>query len=99
MSKDKMSLAQAMGITRTVIRPREESDIQLREDRIGKYFKKYLNRFVFAEFSDEFLARNKAGDIMKGVPVPLRKEEIKDFAGGEGIPMLVIGENMAWVMG
>ena len=43
MSKDKMSLAQAMGITRTVIRPREESDIQLREDRIGKYFKKYLD--------------------------------------------------------
>lgn len=99
MSKEKMSLAQAMGITRTVIRSREKSDIQLREDRIGKYFKKYLNRFVFAEFSDEFLARNKAGDIMKGVPVPLRKEEIKDFAGGEGIPMLVIGENMAWVMG
>ena len=31
-----------MGITRTVVRPREESDIQLREDRIGRYFKKYL---------------------------------------------------------
>ena len=34
MSKEKMSIAQAMGITRTVIRPREESDIQIREDRI-----------------------------------------------------------------
>ena len=51
MSKEKKSIAQNMGITRTVIRPREECDIQLREDRIGKYFKKYLNKFVFVEFS------------------------------------------------
>ena len=99
MSKEKMSIAQAMGITRTVVRSREESDIQIREDRIGKYFKKYLNKFVFAEFSDEFLAKTKGGEIMKGVPVPLRKKEIKDFAGGDGISMLVLGENMAWVMG
>lgn len=99
MSKDRMSIAQAMGITRTVIRAREESDIQLREDRIGKYFKKYLNKFVFAEFSPEFLAKIKGGEKMKGVPVPLRKKEIKDFAGGDGISMLVLAENMAWVMG
>ena len=99
MSNEKMSIAQAMGITRTVIRPREESDIQIREDRIGKYFKKYLNKFVFVEFSDEFLAKTKGGEIMRGVPVPLRKKEIKDFAGGDGISMLVLGENMAWVMG
>ena len=48
MSKEKRSIAQNLGITRTVVRPREESDIQIREDRIGKYFRKYLNRFVFA---------------------------------------------------
>ena len=39
MSKEKKNLAQAMGIARTVVRHREESDIQLREDRIGKYFR------------------------------------------------------------
>ena len=99
MSKEKKSIAQSMGITRTVIRPREESDIQLREDRIGKYFRKYLNRFVFVEFSEEFMNRSKAGALMRGVPIPLRKKEIKDFAGGDGIPMLVLAENMAWVMG
>ena len=88
-----------MGITRTVIRPREECDIQLREDRIGKYFRKYLNKFVFVEFSEEFMQKSKAGDLMRGVPIPLRKKEIKDFAGGEGIDMLVLAENMAWVMG
>ena len=96
MSKEKMNLAQAMGITRTVIRTREESDIQLREDRIGKYFKKYLNKFVFVEFSEEFMKKSKAEELMKGVPIPLRKKEIKEFAGGEGIDMLVLAENMAW---
>lgn len=99
MSKEKKNIAQIMGITRTVVRPREESDIQLREDRIGKYFRKYLNKFVFAEFSDEFMKKSKAGDLMRGVPIPLRKKEIKEFAGGAGIDMLVLAENMAWVMG
>ena len=75
MSKEKMNLAQAMGITRTVIRTREESDIQLREDRIGKYFKKYLNKFVFVEFSEEFMKKSKAEELMKGVPIPLRKRK------------------------
>lgn len=97
--KEDMSLLQAMGITRTVVRPREECDIQLREDRIGRYFRKYLNKFVFVEFSPEFMAKSKAGSLMKGVPIPLRKKEVKDFAGGEGIDFLVIAENMAWVMG
>ena len=35
-------------------------DIQLRDDRIGKYFRKYLNRFIFAEFSEDFINKSKA---------------------------------------
>lgn len=99
MAKEKKSIAQGMGITRTVIRPWEERDIQLREDRVGKYFRKYLNKFIFAEFSEEFLAKTKYPDLMRGVPIPLRKKEVKEFAGGEGIDFLVLAENMAWVMG
>ena len=95
----KMSLAQRMGIKRTVVRPSEETDIQLREDRIGRYFRKYLDRFVFVEFSDEFLERSKVKDIMKGIPIPLRKQDIKKFSGGSGLEPALIGENMAWVMG
>ena len=98
-NEEKRTLLQNMGVTRTVVRPREESDIQLREDRIGRYFKKYLNKFVFVEFSDDFIARSKAADVMKGVPVPLRRKEVKDFAGGDGVSMMVLAENMAWVMG
>lgn len=98
-AQKKKTLAQSMGITRTVIRDASESDIQQREDRIGRYFKKYLNKFLFDEFSPEFMAKSKAGELMKGVPVPLRKKDMKAFAGGEGISMLTIAENMAWVMG
>lgn len=97
--KEDGNILQALGVTRTVIRPREEVDIQLREDRIGRYFKKYLNKFVFVEFSEEFMAANKAGYLMKGVPIPLRRKEVKEFAGGQGIDFLVLAENMAWVMG
>lgn len=95
----KKSLAQSLGITRSTVRSSEESDIKLREDRIGRYFKKYLNKFVFQEFSPEFMANSKAGDLMQGVPIPLRKKDLKIFEGGEGLDMLVIAENMAWVMG
>ena len=97
--KEDGNFLQAMGITRTVVRPREEVDIQLREDRIGRYFRKYLNKFVFVEFSEEFMEANKAGDLMRGVPIPLRRKEVKEFAGGKGIDFLVLAENMAWVMG
>ena len=78
---------------------KEQYDIRTRTDRIGKYFRKYLNRFVFAEFSEECAKKSKAGDLMRGIPIPLREEEVKDFAGGSGISMSVIAENMAWVMG
>lgn len=97
--KEKKTLMQSMGVTRTVIRPREESDIQLRDDRIGRYFKKYVNKFVFVEFSEDFINRSKAAEYMQGVPVPLRRKEVKTFAGGDGVPMTIIAENMAWVMG
>ncbi len=95
----KMTLAQRMGITRTVTRPTEESDIQMREDRIGRYFRKYLDKFIFVEFSDAYLEKSKVKSIMKGVPIPLRKQDIKKFDGGNGLDASHIGENMAWVMG
>lgn len=78
---------------------REESDIRFRADRIGKYFRKYLSKFIFVEFSEDFIIKSKAGDLMRNVSIPLKKEEVQDFAGGDGISMSVIAQNMAWVMG
>lgn len=69
-----------------------------RKDRVGRYFTKYLKNFLFDEFSEPYIA--KAGiDFMRGVPIPLRREDMKAFQGGEGLKALHIAENMAWVMG
>ena len=99
VKQKEQSFLQSMGITRTVIRPKEEVDIQYREDRIGRYFQKYLKKFVFVEFSEEFIKESKAEELLRGVPIPLRRKEVKEFAGGKGIDFLVLAENMAWVMG
>ena len=77
----------------------EMMDNQKREDRIGRYFRKYLDTFVFNEFSADFRAKIKAGDLMEGVPIPLRKEDVEAFAAGEELSMQVIAENMTWVIG
>ncbi len=72
---------------------------QSRKDRVGRYFKKYLKDFVFDEFSDAYLKKLKDMQFMKGVPIPLRQEDLKAFMGGEGLKALHIAENMAWIMG
>ena len=51
-----------------------EHDIRQREDRLVRYFEKYMKQFIFVEFSEGYLKRNGITDIMKGVPIPLRKE-------------------------
>lgn len=76
----------------------EEYDIKLRPDRVGKYFKKYTKTFVFTEFSEEFI-KKAAFDFMRGVPIPLRKNDLESFKGGEGMKVNIIAENIAWIMG
>ncbi len=76
----------------------EEYDIKERPDRVGKYFRKYTKNFVFDEFSDAFI--NRTGmTFMKGVPIPLRKQDLEGFKGGDGIKMPLLSENIAWIMG
>ncbi len=74
-------------------------DLKEREDKIGKYLKHNAGKFVFAEFSESYLEKAKAKDILLGVPVPLRKEDMEVFAGGSGLSASYLAENMAWVMG
>lgn len=76
----------------------EEYDIKQRPDRVGKYLKKYTKNFVFDEFSDAFIKRT-GFDFMKGVPIPLRKQDLEQFRGGDGLKMNHIAENIAWIMG
>lgn len=82
-----------------VERPETETDLRQRKDRIGRYFKKYLKKFIFDEFSESYMEKAGIREIMKGVPIPLRKQDLAEFAGGSGLKALHLAENMAWVMG
>ena len=77
----------------------QKADVKIREDRIGRYLKKFLDKFVFVEFSKSYMQKAGLMEIMSGVPVPLRKEDIETFAGGAGINALHLVENMTLVMG
>lgn len=88
-----------MGLDHPVKRPDTETDIRKRPDRVGQYLKKYLSGFVFDEFSDSFLEKTGTKELMKGIPIPLRQEDMEAFQGGEGLKTLHIAENIAWVMG
>jgi tetratricopeptide (TPR) repeat protein len=98
-AKPKNRFAKAIAQAKPVTLPAELSELRYRPDRIGKYFKKYLSKFVFVEFGDEFLKGTKIESFMRGVPVPLRKKDVGEFAGGKGLMPNHIAENMTWVMG
>lgn len=74
-------------------------DFSTRVDRVGHYFEENLKDFVFDEFSEAHLKREGIMDFMKGVPIPLRHQDVVDFHGKKGLSLLHIAENMAWIMG
>lgn len=81
-------------------RPESEIFFRKRPDRVGIYFKKYLDNFIFDEFSASFIKKSEGKlDFMKGVPIPLRKEDLEEFKSDNGLSMLIIAENMAWIIG
>ena len=63
------------------------------KDRIGQYLVPHLSEMVFDELSDGYLKKAGIADIMTGVPVPIRKEELNS------ISTLAIARNMAFVIG
>lgn len=77
--------------------------IREREDRLQAYLKPYLKDFVFGEFSATLLARPEfpgpLRETMKGVPIPLKEGDLREFAGAKGLAPDRIADNMVWVMG
>ena len=62
-------------------------------DRIGELLTEHLKEMVFDELSDAYLEKAGVADILKGIPVPIRKTEMT------GITVLKIALNMAFVFG
>jgi len=74
-------------------------DIGTGDDRVGRYFKNYLKDFVFVELSTEYMRKTGTTDMLKGVPVPVRKEDFEKFRTGDGVSALALAGNMTWIMG
>jgi len=100
-----LSKKEQRAIEAAITRPSYETEIRKRPDRIGQFLQKYLQKFLFDEFSDSYISRagrnERVGNIdyMKGIPIPLRKEDFEAFYSDEGLSVLVIAENMAWIIG
>lgn len=62
-------------------------------DRIGKYLTPYLQNYLFDELSENYLKKAGLDDILTGVSVPVRRDEV------ETISTLSIAKGMAFVMG
>jgi tetratricopeptide (TPR) repeat protein len=80
-------------------RPESERALRRRPDRIKKYLMKYLDDFIFDEFSDSYLKKVGATDYLKGVPIPIRKDDIEGFHTEKGLPLAIIAENMVRIIG
>ena len=64
-----------------------------KNDRIGELLQEHLGEMVFDELSYDYLKRAEVYDILKDIPVPIRKTEMT------GITVLKIAMNMAFVFG
>lgn len=69
-----------------------------RQDRVGQYLESYTKAFVFDELSERYLRQEGLWDILQGVPIPLRAEDLAAFKKG-GLSILCLAENMAVVLG
>ncbi|MDD4377734.1 MAG: hypothetical protein PHH48_06330 [Eubacteriales bacterium] len=68
-------------------------DLRVKEDKIGAFLAPHLKEFIFDELSEGYLQKAGVGDILKDVPIPIRKTAMT------GLSTLTISQNMAFVIG
>ncbi len=68
-------------------------DMANRDDRISKYLIEHLKDYIFDELSENYLQKAGLSDILTGVPIPIRKEDI------QSISTATIARSMAFVIG
>ncbi len=64
-----------------------------RDDRICEYLLPHLNNYLFDELSEKYLKKAGLDDILSGVPIPVRKDEIN------AVSTETIAKGMAFVIG
>ncbi|MDR0423882.1 MAG: hypothetical protein LBH39_00215 [Clostridiales Family XIII bacterium] len=79
-------------------RPRDKYDLPARADRIGPYLDGGIDRFVFDEFSEGYIERNRM-HFMRGIPIPLEDAEARSLQSEGSLSIPHLCKNMAWIMG
>lgn len=77
---------------------KETPDLRTREDRLAPYLDEAGKRFLFYEFSEDYL-RNQKLDYLIGVPLPLRQTDLTTFYGEGSIPITQLADNIAVMSG
>jgi len=80
-------------------RPKSETHLSHRPDRVKQYLIHRMDELVFDEFTPAFLVRAGIEDTFKGVPIPLRKDDLEAFKTPGGVQSTILAENMARVLG
>ena len=73
----------------------DSEDMEQKIDKVGEYLVHHLDKMLFDELSDEYLKKADVEDILKGVPIPFKAEQIT----GGATSTLMIASNMAYVIG
>lgn len=76
----------------------EAPDFRNRDDRLAPYLNEAGKRFLFDEFSEEYLRGQKL-DYLIGVPLPLRQADLTAFYGEGSIPITQLADNIAVMAG
>lgn len=67
--------------------------LQDREDKVCGYLVPHLKEYVFDELSENYLEKAGVLDILKDIPIPIKKTEMTN------LNTLAIARNMAFIMG
>lgn len=68
------------------------------DNRLDKYFSEYLDNYVFLELMPEYVKRERL-DFMRNVPMPIKKEYLKELTGENGVKFQYFIEGMVDLIG
>lgn len=73
--------------------------INTMQDKVEKYFKHFLDRYVFIELSADYIARARNINFLTGVKLPIKKEDAETFGKQVLYKFNDFAEAMIFVMG
>ena len=77
---------------------KETPDLRTRNDTLFPYLEQEAKRFLFSEFSEEYL-KGQGLDYLIGIPLPLKQSDLTAFYEEGSIPITQLADNMALMSG